>query len=75
MHTQSNLSAAKIFVAAATKFNVLEEAIVSALDHMKHHKNASIEEALTVGLMDWDVPKQIEAWEIEQQNYYDSLPF
>lgn len=71
MHT-ADLSAAKLFITAATKFNVLEEAVVSALEHMKHHKNASVQEALVVGLLDWDVHKQIEAWEQEQQ---DMLPF
>jgi hypothetical protein len=75
MHTESNFAAAKMFLTAATKFNVLEEALISALRHMKEHKNASVQEALTVGLLDWDVHRQIEAWETEQQNIEDSLPF
>lgn len=74
MHT-ANLSAAKMFLTAATKFNVLEEALISALNHMKHHKNASIQEALMVGLLDWDIHRQIDAWELEQQQVEDSLPF
>lgn len=75
MYTESNLSAVKVFIAAATKFGVLEEALVSAMDHLKHHKDASIEEALSVGLMDWDVHKMIDQWEKEQQDIEDSLPF
>jgi hypothetical protein len=74
MH-QANLLAARLFLASASKFNVLEEALVSALQHMKDQKNASIGEALMVGLMDWDVPRMVEEWEQEQQLKEDSLPF
>jgi hypothetical protein len=74
MH-QANLSAARVFLAASTKFNVLEEALVSALQHMKDHKNASIQEALVAGLMDWDVPGLIDQWEQEQRMTEDTLPF
>lgn len=75
MHTEADLAAIRVFLAACERFMVTEEAILSALNHMKQHKNASIQEALTVGLMDWDVPRQIDAWETEQQNIEDSLPF
>lgn len=75
MYTPSNLAAVKMFTTAASKFNVLEEAIIAALQHLKNQPNASIEEALTVGLMDWDVPLRIQEWEKQQQDIEDSLPF
>lgn len=75
MHTEADLAAIRVFLAASERFMVTEEAFLSALNHMKHHKNASIQEALTVGLMDWDVHRQVDAWELEQQNIEDSLPF
>ena len=69
----NNIEMVKMFTTTASRFNVLNEAILSAMDHLKQHKDASIAEALCVGLMDWDVDYQIEKLEKEVWDKLDSM--